>query len=73
MRVERTTPVSFRAYQINANQNKQVKFLYNKASDILKQEQQTVIFATDYIKFDKMTEKLKLAFEKAKIIWNEVK
>lgn len=63
----RITPITFRAYRIDAKDNKNVKYLYNKAYDILSKEQQTVTYATDYIQFDKLTETMRLAFEKLKI------
>lgn len=66
-------PVTFQAYRIDAKENKNVKFLYNKASDVLEKEKQTVTYATDYIQFDKLTEQMRLAFEKLKIKIKEVK
>lgn len=65
--------ITFNGYKINTKDNKQVKYLYNKSYDILTQEQQTITFARDFIKFDRLTKKIKLAFEKAKIIWKEEK
>lgn len=72
MRIE-PNQTQFNGYIIKAKDNKQCKFLYNKAHEILTQEQQTITFATDYIKFDKMTDKIKLGLEKFKILWKEIK
>lgn len=69
----RITPITFTGYRIDAKDNKNVKYLYNKACDVLSKEQQTVTYATDYIKFDKLTEQMRLAFEKLKIKIKEIK
>lgn len=64
----KVAPVSFTGYRIDAKKNKNVQFLYNKASEVLKQSQQTVVYKTNEITFDKMTDAMRLAFEKFRII-----
>lgn len=64
--------IQYKGYMIKTKDNKNVEFLYNKIHDVFEKEQQTIIYATDYVKFDKLTDKIKQKLEKFNIIFAKI-
>ena len=49
MRIQNINSTNFNGIQINAKENKHVKYLYNKVSDVIKEERVGTVFGTDFI------------------------
>lgn len=60
---------TFKGLRINANENKKVKFLYNKVLDIVKENKIPATFSTDSIELPRITDKIVSKLKELEIVF----
>ena len=73
MRVGKIDTTPFEGVKIIAKDNKEVKFLYNKVVDVVKENKIPAVFATDYIQLPTTTEKILKRLTELNVSYKETK